>query len=198
MSSPYRTTSLLVLKKSNGRISHDSREKEDVLSLKPNENVYWIFFFSSFLRLVFSFVLSFLLLFFSFSLFSFLIFLSFSLLLWSFFSPFLEKSSFGQWEEIASSFPQTKVWLSFFHISFSYFLNDIITTWLHMGHGISFPTHGSLCAILLSGPHGFAKCHSFMVPCGISSPCHVSSDTICLEKREIPTTSEFNEIRRGS
>ena len=34
LSSSSRTTSLLVSKKSDGRISHDSREKEDSLSLK--------------------------------------------------------------------------------------------------------------------------------------------------------------------
>ena len=36
------------------------------------------------------------------------------------------------------------------------------------------------------------------MPCGISLPYHVSSDTLRLEKREIPTISESNEIRRGS
>ena len=72
------------------------------------------------------------------------------------------------------------------------------TTWLNVSHGIPFPTHGSLWAILSSGPHGFAKCHSLRMPWGIPQPCHVSSDTPCLEKCEIPTTSEFNEIRPGS
>ena len=35
------------------------------------------------------------------------------------------------------------------------------------------------------------------MPCGITKPCHVSSDIPRLEKREIPTTSESNEIRHG-
>ena len=34
LSSPSRTTSLLISKKSDGRIAYDSREKEDTLSLK--------------------------------------------------------------------------------------------------------------------------------------------------------------------
>ena len=78
LSSPYRTTSLLVLKKSNSRISNDSRENEDVLSLKMKNKTYCISFLSSSLRFPLAFVLFFLFLFFSFSLFSFLIFLSFS------------------------------------------------------------------------------------------------------------------------
>ena len=48
LSSPSRTTLLLVSKKSDGRISHDPREKEDSLSLKTKRK--WlldIFFLSS-------------------------------------------------------------------------------------------------------------------------------------------------------
>ena len=202
MSSPCRTTSLLVSKESDGWIAYKSREKEDTLSLKPNENGYWIFFL--FFLLTFGLLLCFIPYFcFSFLfLFSHLISLSFLLIFSSLFGQFL--TLFGatthpvKGRKLPPHFLKLKVWLSLFHISFVLFLNDIITTWLHMGHRIPFLTHGSLRAILSSGPHGFAKCHSLMVPYGISLPCHVSSNTSRLEKREIPTTSKSNEIRRGS
>ena len=50
------------------------------------------------------------------------------------------------------------------------------------------------------------KCTTWILPCvtllgchvASPKPCHVSSDTLRLEKREIPTVSESNEIRRGS
>ena len=142
MSSPCRITSLLVLKESDGRIAYKSREKEDSLSLKMGEQTFCIPFPSSSLR--FPFLFAFLFLYSHFSSHFAFTFSSISLLLWSFFSPFLEKSSFGQWEEIASSFPQTKVWLSLFHISFSYLFMTSSPTWLHVSHGIPFPTHGSL------------------------------------------------------
>ena len=141
MSSPCRTTSLLVLKKSNGWIFHDPREKEDVLSLKMKNKTYCIhfpFFLSTFafpFCFIPSFCFSFLFLFSYLTLLS--IFSSFSLLLIGHFLTFLEKSSSGQWEEIASSFPQTKMWLSFFH-PFLLFLNPTFMTssptWLNMSH----------------------------------------------------------------
>ena len=43
-----------------------------------------------------------------------------------------------------------------------------------------------------------AMCHSLELPCVTLLRCHVASDTLCLEKRAIPTISEFDEIRRGS
>ena len=86
LSSPCRTTSLLVLKESNGRISHNSREKEDTLSLNEEQNLLHLFSFLPLHVFPFAFVLFFLLIFFPF--FSFLF--SFSLHFSSFF-PF----SFG-------------------------------------------------------------------------------------------------------
>ena len=93
LSSPCRTTSLLISKESDGWIAYKPREKEDTLSLKPNENGYWIFFLFFLLTfgLLFCFILSFAFLFF----FSFLIsfpfhFSSFSLLFLVIFSPFFE------------------------------------------------------------------------------------------------------------
>ena len=148
LSSSCRTTSLLVSKESDGWIAYKSREKEDTLSLKPNENGYWIFFpflppyvWSS-LLFYSSFCFSFLFLF------SHLISLSFLLIFSSLFGHFL--TLFGatthpvKREEIASPFPQAKGVALPFPYFFFLFLNDIITTWLHMGHGIPFPTHGSL------------------------------------------------------
>ena len=89
MSSPCRTTSLLVSKESNGRIAYNSREKEDSLSLKMGEQTSCISF--SFLPLYVSFPFCFSFLVFSFlisHLFHFLfIFSSPSVI----FSPFLEQ-----------------------------------------------------------------------------------------------------------
>ena len=61
LSSPCRTTSLLVLKKSNGWIFHDPREKEDVLSLKMKNKTYCIHFpfFLSMFAFPFCFIPSF-------------------------------------------------------------------------------------------------------------------------------------------
>ena len=64
-------------------------------------------------------------------------------------------------------------------------------TWLNMSHGIMPP-------MWLNVSHSFyAKCHTFEVPCGLPLPFHVSSNTPRLEKREIPTTSESDEIRHS-
>ena len=88
--------------------------------------------------------------------------------------------------------PQAKfVWLSVFLPLFLIFFISFMTsypTWLNMSHGIMPP-------MWLNVSHSFyAKCHTLEVPCGILLPCHVSSNTPRLEKREIPTTSESNEI----
>ena len=93
LSSLCRTTSLLVSKESDGWIAYKSREKEGTLSLKPNENGYWIFFL--FFLLTFGLLLCFILPFAFLFFFSFLIsfpfhFSSFSLLFLVIFSPFLE------------------------------------------------------------------------------------------------------------
>ena len=108
MSSPCRTTSLLVSKESNGRIAYNYRDKEDSLSLKMGEQTFCIsFFLSSSLRFPFLFAF---LSFFFFSHFSSHLsftFSSFSLLLWSFSLPFWSNHSFGQKEEISSPFPLT-------------------------------------------------------------------------------------------
>ena len=162
MSSPCRTTSLLVSKESDGRIFHDPREKEDVLSLKIEEQslLHLISFFLSTFSLPFCLILPFTFLFFFsfllspfppfslygffpfflpfFSFFSFIIspFFHFLLIfssLWSFFSPFLEKSSFGQWEEIASPFPLNICVAISFPCFFSLFLNSLLLH--HQPHG---------------------------------------------------------------
>ena len=106
LSSPCRTTSLLVSKESDGRIAYNSREKEGSLSLKMGEQTFCIsfsflplyvflsFFFFSFLFSHFSSHISF-------------TFSSFSLLLWLFSLPFWSNHSFGQKKEISSPFPLT-------------------------------------------------------------------------------------------
>ena len=143
MSSPCRTTSLLVSKESDGWIAYKSREKEDTLSLKPNENGYWIFFL--FFLLTFGLLLCFILPFaFSFLfLFSHLISLSFLLIFSSLFGHFL--TLFGatthpvKGRKLPPHFLKLKVWLSLFHISFSYFL-------------------------MTSSPHGFIWAMEFLFP----------------------------------
>ena len=123
LSSPCRTTSLLVSKESDGRISYNSREKEDSLSPKMGEQTFCISF--SFLLLyVFlwlCFTLSFLL-FFSFSLFSshlFLTFSSFSLLLCHSLPFWMSIDRMGQKEEISS--PPSSSQMCGFHNSFFFF-----------------------------------------------------------------------------
>ena len=81
--------------------------------------------------------------------------------------------------------------------SFFDFFNPLYT-WLNVSHVFHF---GAMCPhenlkLLVFGPlpHGSL----LFLPLGIHLICHVSSDTPRLEKREIPTVSEFDEIRRGS
>ena len=198
MSSPCRTTSILVSKESDGWIAYKSREKEDTLSLKPNENSYWIFFL--FFLLTFGLLLCFILPFAFLFFFSFLIsfpfhFSSFSLFTFHFSPPIWRTLHIRSKEEIASPFPQTKgVALTFPYFSlislFSFMTS--CTQVVHCEPWDSFP-HMANCEPFLFMP----SVTLFEVPCGISSPCHVSSDTPRLEKREIPTTSESNEIRRS-
>ena len=71
-------------------------------------------------------------------------------------------------------------------------------TWLNMSHGIMSPMWFNVSHSFLVDHMPLAKCHTLRVPCGIPLPCHVSFDTPRLEKREIPTTSKSNKIRRGS
>ena len=77
------------------------------------------------------------------------------------------------------------------------FLNPLYT-WLNVSHVFHF---GAMCLdenmkLLVFGP--LPRGSPLFLPLGIPLPCHVSSDTPRLEKREIPTTSESNEIHRGS
>ena len=52
------------------------------------------------------------------------------------------------------------------------------------------------CHVSLATPHGYhVMCPSPKVSCGTT---HMSSDTRCLEKREISTVSESDEIRLGN
>ena len=92
-------------------------------------------------------------------------------------------------------FLKPNVWLSIFHLYslFLYFLFMISSpTWLHVSHGIHFPHMANCepflqCQVSLSWG---AKWHSLTLPCVIRQPTP--------RKREIPTTSESNKIRRGS
>ena len=69
------------------------------------------------------------------------------------------------------------------------FLNPLYT-WLNVSHVFHF---GAMC------PHENMKLLVFgPLPRGSPLSRHVSSDTPHLEKHEIPTISEFDEIRRGS
>ena len=143
MSSPCRTTSLLVSKESDGWITYKSREKEDTLSLKPNENGYWIFFL--FFLLTFGLLLCFILPFAFFFFFSFLISFPFHLSSFSLLFLALFLTLFGatthpvKGRKLPPHFLKLKVWLSLFHISFSYFL-------------------------MTSSPHGFIWAMEFLFP----------------------------------
>ena len=100
------------------------------------------FSFSSSLRLVFSFVLFFFLLFFSFSLFSsHFPFISphFLFSFWSFSHPFWSHHTSVKGRKLPPHFLKLKVWLSLFHIYFSYFL-------------------------MTSSPHGFIWGMEFLFP----------------------------------
>ena len=148
LSSPCRTTSLLVSKESDGRISYKSREKEDSLSLKNGRtNLLHLLFLSSsprfpFLCFIPSFLLFFLFLFSPFS-FSFHFLISFG----HFLSLFGATTHSVKRRKFPPHFLKPYWWPSFFHLYslFLYFLfMTSSTTWLNMGHGIPFPTHGSL------------------------------------------------------
>ena len=132
LSSPCRTTSLLVSKESDGRIAYNSREMEDSLSLKMGEQTFCISFSFPF---CFSFLFS------HFSSHLSFTFSSFSVLLWSFSLPFWSNHSFCQKEEISSNHlcgHQISLFIPYFLFMTS------STTWLNVSHEIPFPTHGSL------------------------------------------------------
>ena len=126
LSSPSRTTLLLVAKESVDRISHDSIEKKDSLSLKIKFESHWIFFsFPSPLRFPFSFsyFISHLL-FFLFLLISphFLLSLCLSLLL------FGALYVWDKNEEISSSPSSNQICGSPFSIIFFYFIIPLFIT----------------------------------------------------------------------
>ena len=158
MSSPCRTTSLLVSKESDGWITYKSREKEDTLSLKPNKNGYWIFFLFFLLTfgLLLCFILPFAFLFFFSFLISFLFhFSSFSLFSFHFSPPIWRTLHIRSKEEIASPFPQTKgVALTFPYFSllslFPYY--DIINHMASYGPWNSF-SHTAHCEPFLQVDH---------------------------------------------
>ena len=197
-------------KKSDGRIAYNSREKEDSLSLrKSNLKLLDIFFFfpspprflflcfipSFFAFLSFPFLVSFSHHFFSSFLFLFLFHFSpFSPFSLYFSPPFRALTVWVKRRKFPPLLPQAKCVAFPFSFLFFYFIILFMTsytTWLNLSHEIMPP-------IWLNVSHSFyAKCHTLEVPCGIPNPCHVSSDIPRLEKREIPTTSESNEIRRG-
>ena len=92
-------------------------------------------------------------------------------------------------------FLTSHVWPSIFHLYslFLYFLfMTSSTTWLHVSHGIHFPH------MLIVSLSFLCQVSLFYGAMWHPQPCHVSSDTPRLEKREIPTTSKSNEIRCGS
>ena len=85
--------------------------------------------------------------------------------------------------------PWPHVITMFFFLIFFIFFFPFITscsTWLNMSH--LFQVHHM----------AHVMCHFPSVPCSITWSCHESLDTRCLEKREISTVSEYDEIRRGN
>ena len=160
MSSPCRTTSLLVSKESDGRISYKSRENEDSLSLKMGEQTFCISFSFLPLHVFLSFVLF--LLFLLFFLFLFLlshfpfIFSSFSLLLCHSLPFWMSIDRMGQKEAISSSFPQVSCvainFPSLFFISLFPFY-DIINhmaqygPWNCFSHTWLIVSHSFLCQV---------------------------------------------------
>ena len=115
--------------------------------------------------------------------------------LFGFLSSFWSINRMRQKEEVSSPPSSSQMSGYPFSIFFFYFIIPLFMTssltWLNMSHGIISHTW-----LIVS--HSFnATCHSLGVPGGIPNPCHVAFDIPRLEKREIPTTSESNEIRRG-
>ena len=159
MSSPCRTTSLLVSKESDGRIAYKSREKSDVLSLGFLHvwplHLHSFLSTHSFLSFIPSFFLFFLFLFSPFS-FSFHFLLIFSSPLVIFSHPFWSNHSFSQKEEISYPFPLTICvaikFPSLFLISFFPFYdiinhmaqygpwNSFSHTWLIVSHSFKWTT----------------------------------------------------------
>ena len=178
MFSLCRTTSLLVSKESDDRISYKSREKEDSLSLKMGDQTFCISFSFLPLHVFLSFVLF--LPFCFFFLFHFsshlsFTFSSFSLLLCHSLPFWMSIDRMGQKEAISSSFPQVScVAINFpsFFFFFSLFpFYDIINHMAQYGHGIKFhtwlivshgihDTHVALCEPILFMPTAtLLRCH---------------------------------------
>ena len=65
-------------------------------------------------------------------------------------------------------------------------------------HGMPCVTHMACHVSHMHRPLPCIVTHGHGSPCVIHMACHVSPDTCCIEKREISTISEFNEIRLGS
>ena len=115
-----------------------------------------------------------------------------------FFSLFGSPWSIRSREEASSPFLMPFVWPSFFFLISLFLFMTSYPTWLNMSHGIMPPMWLNVSHSFLVDHMALSKCHTLRVPCGIPLPCHMSFDTLYLEKCEIPTTSESNEIRRGS
>ena len=112
-----------------------------------------------------------------------------------FFSPFLDHhGAFGQGRKLPPPFSCHLCDPHFFSLISLFLFMTSYPTWLNMSHGIMPPMWLNVSHSFLVDHMTLAKCHTLRVPCGIPLPCHVSSDTPRLEKREIPTTSESNEI----
>ena len=69
-------------------------------------------------------------------------------------------------------------------------IGNHVDTWLAM-------CHTCICLCMLCDTW-LSMCHSHSLSCVTHMTCHVSSDTPCLEKREIMTVLEFNKIRLGN
>ena len=127
LSSPSRTTSLLISKKSDGRIAYDSREKEDTLSLKcENKPSASPFSFLHTFGLLLCFIFPFAFLFFFSILFSssfiFSQFLPIFSFLFAFLSPLLEHYTYEtKGGNFLPSFLKPNEWLPIFHPIFLYF-----------------------------------------------------------------------------
>ena len=95
-----------------------------------------------------------------------------------------------------------------FFVFFSFFLylstefDPILFSFLiflfYLSHCFLHLTFGSMRAIHTSAPHVMACVTPLRYHVASTGSCHVSPDTRCLKKHEIPIALEFDEIRRGN
>ena len=183
MSSPYRTTSLLVSKESDGQITYKSREKSNVLSLGFLHvwplHLHSFLSTNSFLSCSFSPFFSFPFCFsFPFSHFSSHFLFSFG----HFLSLFGATTHSVKRRKFPPHFLKSHVWPSIFHI-YSLFLYSLFmissTTWLHVSNEIHFP-HMANC-------ESFFQVDNMAFPSVTLLGCHVASPTLpCVIRHPTP------------